>query len=56
MECPKCHNEMRIDSSGYVMKDGKLYLRQRFKCRSPQCDNYNKIVSENDTEVPFSNE
>lgn len=44
MLCPKCSVEMRIDESGYVVNDGKFYLKQTYKCRNRNCSNYNKEV------------
>jgi hypothetical protein len=45
---------MRIDSSENVFKDSKLYVRQKFKCRSEKCPNYGKIVQTVDIEQPVT--
>ena len=44
MKCPRCNVEMRINSSGYVMKDGKLYKRLGYVCRNKDCTNYGQLV------------
>ena len=44
MLCPKCNVEMRVDESGYVQNEGKIYLKQTFTCRNKNCSNHGKEV------------
>lgn len=44
MQCPLCKTEMRIQSSGYVVKDGKLFDKMILVCRNKKCANFEKTV------------
>lgn len=44
MQCPKCSVEMRVNESGYVANEGKVFLKQVFTCRNSNCSNYQKEV------------
>ncbi len=44
MKCPLCNTEMRIQSSEYVLNQGKLFAKQILVCRKKDCSNYNKEV------------
>lgn len=44
MLCSKCNNEMRIQSSENVLREGKLYLDMHMVCINPQCSEHKKVV------------
>lgn len=44
MECKECKNTLSINKAENVLKDNKLYRKLTFKCRNPNCINYEKEV------------
>ena len=54
--CPKCKTLLRISGSQYVIRDGKLYIRQDFVCRNPDCFNNGEKVTSVETELPVEKE
>lgn len=44
MKCPRCNVEMRINSSGYVLRGDKLFKRLGYVCRNKDCSNYGQLV------------
>ena len=60
MLCPVCKVEMRIKSSGHVLKkEGeieRLYMKQDLACRNPNCTNHEKVVKTIYNELSVSRE
>jgi hypothetical protein len=40
MECPQCHQQLRISKTTYPVIDNKAYVSQQMVCINPNCTNY----------------
>lgn len=51
MLCPECKLEARISNKAYVIKGDRLFIRYEYSCRNKQCNNYDKVIGEEEDEV-----
>jgi len=54
MECPKCKTEARIVESANIFREGTLLRKLVYACRNSKCSNYEKVIGEEELELPVT--
>jgi len=54
MKCPLCETEASISGVKNIIRDNKLFRKYEYSCRNKKCDNFEKVVGDEEAEIPVS--
>lgn len=56
VKCKECGNELYVESGGTERIESKIYWKQIFKCKNPNCKENGQVARERLTNVEDENE